>query len=141
MQVIILAGGRGSRFLKLTDQIPKPMIKIAEIPLIVHVMSIYTSRGYNKFLICVGYLSKVIVNYFSQFRHGTEGIYGIYTHPLLGEIKLAFSDGGESSTTARRLFILEKKLDDKFMLTYADGIADIDLNGIICSHLKKNCRR
>ena len=139
MQVIILAGGRGSRFLNLTDQIPKPMVKIAEMPLIVHVMSVYTSRGYNMFLICTGYLSKVIVNYFSQYRHGTEGIYGIYTHPLLGEIKLAFSDGGETCTTAKRLLLLKDILDDKFMLTYADGVADVDLNGVMCSHLKGNC--
>lgn len=139
MQVILLAGGRGSRFLNLTDQIPKPMVKIAETPLIVHVMSIYTSRGYNKFLICTGYLSEVIVNYFSQYRHGTEGIYGIYTHPRLGEIKLAFSDGGETSTTAKRLLLIKEILDDKFMLTYADGVADVDLNGVVCSHLKNNC--
>ena len=139
MQVVLLAGGRGSRLLNLTEQIPKPMVEISKTPLIVHVMSIFTSRGYNTFLICTGYLSEVIVNYFSQYKHGIKGIYGIYLHPLLGEIKLAFSDGGESSTTAKRLFLLEKFLDDQFMLTYADGVGDVDLNEVIRRHLKNNC--
>lgn len=139
MQVIILAGGRGSRFLNLTGQIPKPMVEISSTPLILHVMSIYTSRGYNTFLICTGYLSEVIINYFSQYRHGTMGIYGIYIHPLLGEVKLAFSDGGESSTTAKRLLLLEELLEDQFMLTYADGVADVDLNRVVRSHLNNNC--
>lgn len=112
MQVVILAGGYGTRLAEETDLIPKPMVKVGEEPILVHLMRYYNSFGHSDFLVAAGYKSEVIVNYFK-----------VNAFPW----KVRVVDTGLDISTAGRLLKLNDKLDDIFMLTYGDGLGDVDL--------------
>lgn len=134
MQTVILAGGFGTRFFGITKSTPKPMIEVNGQPLIVHVMKVYVSQGYKEFIICTGYLSEVIREYFKKYCVKDIGEYSILNLPEIGEVKAAIIDTGLDSTTAKRLELVRKYLNETFFLTYADGISDIDLNELLKVH-------
>ena len=123
MKVVILAGGKGSRISFYTQKIPKPMIKIGNIPILVHIMSIYKHYGFNEFIIAAGYKSKIIEDYFSKFKK-FKNVKVIQT--------------GINSQTGERIVKLKKFLerDKNFLLTYGDGVSNINIKKIIKFHLK-----
>ena len=123
MKVVILAGGRGSRISFYTQKIPKPMIKVGNIPILVHIMNIYKSYGFNEFIIAAGYKSKIISDYFLKYKK-------------LSNIKIV--NTGINSETGERIRKLKNllKKEENFLLTYGDGVSNINIKKLIEFHLK-----
>ena len=121
MKVVILAGGFGTRLSEYTDSIPKPMVPIAGIPIIEHIMNHYSNYGHNEFFIALGYKGEVIKNYFKNSKKKNWNIHLI--------------DTGSDTLTGGRLKRLESYLNkESFLLTYGDGISDININDLIQFH-------
>ena len=120
MKVVILAGGFGTRLSEYTDTIPKPMVPIGGKPIIEHIMDIYSHYGHNEFYIALGYKGEVIKNYFQNSKKNW---------------KINLIDTGSDTFTGGRLKRLEKYLSSEpFLLTYGDGISNIDINELINFH-------
>lgn len=123
MKVVILAGGYGTRLSEYTKTIPKPMIKVKGKPLIVRIMKHYSKYGFKDFYIALGYKGHVIKEYFKNKNFGW---------------KINLVDTGKNTMTGGRLKRLKKFLkEETFMLTYGDGIADINIKKLLNFH-KKN---
>ena len=120
MQVVILAGGMGTRLKEHTKLIPKPMVKILRKPIISHIINHYQKFGLYKFIIASGYKSKFIENYFKN----KQNIKVIYT--------------GNKSLTGGRIRRLKNYINGPFFLTYGDGISDIDIKKLYKFHLSHN---
>ena len=124
MNIVILAGGFGTRISEYTKSIPKPMIKIKGKPIIEHIINHYKSFGYKKFFIAGGYKYKIIENYFKKKKEKNIDIKIINT--------------GLNTMTGGRLKKLQKFLNKKtFMLTYGDGLSDINLRKLLSFHKNK----
>tara|TARA_X000000950_G_scaffold242387_1_gene296720 strand:- start:16 stop:714 length:699 start_codon:yes stop_codon:yes gene_type:complete len=122
MKVVILAGGFGTRLSEYTDTIPKPMVPIGGKPIIEHIINIYSSYGHKEFFIALGYKGEVIKNHFNNFDK---------------ELKINLIDTGSDTMTGGRLKKLENHLSSEtFLLTYGDGISDININELIEFHNK-----
>lgn len=113
MQVVILAGGFGTRLSEETDLIPKPMVKIGSEPILVHLMRYFATYGHTDFLIAGGYKSQVIADYFD----GNDFPWSIQV-----------VDTGLNTSTGGRLLRLKEKLANSFFLTYGDGLGDVNLD-------------
>jgi len=122
MKVLILAGGFGTRLSEETDLIPKPLVKIGEKPILWHIMKHYSAFGYNEFVILLGYKGNMIEDYFSNQSDSSNW-------------NITFLDTGLNTDTGGRIKRAEKIVDKKpFLLTYGDGLANIDLNKLISFH-------
>tara|TARA_Y100001970_G_C14060714_1_gene764030 strand:+ start:408 stop:1106 length:699 start_codon:yes stop_codon:yes gene_type:complete len=120
MKVVILAGGFGTRLSEYTDSIPKPMVPIGGKPIIEHIMGVYANYGHKDFYIALGYKGEIIKKHFENFKK---------------EWNINLIDTGSDTLTGGRLKRLNKYLkDDDFLLTYGDGISDIDINQLIKFH-------
>ncbi len=122
MKIIILAGGFGSRLSEYTKEIPKPMVEIGGKPMIWHVMNIYTKYNYSNFLIALGHKGEIIKNYFSKNNE---------------DWNIELIDTGENTMTGGRLKRLKNFVgNETCMLTYGDGLANIDINSLLKFHKK-----
>ena len=123
IKTIILAGGLGTRISEETKKIPKPMVKIGKIPIIHHIIKIYETYGYNDFIICGGYKYKTISKYFSKIK-------------LNSNIKVI--NTGIGTMTGGRILKIKKyvKNDEKFFLTYGDGVSNVNLKKLLKYHIK-----
>lgn len=147
MKVVILAGGYGTRFGKLTDFLPKPMIPIGPYPILWHIMRIYAHYGLDDFILCLGYKAELIKEYFLNFKHynhdftiscsdgRVEPVLHARQPPSFApKVTLAYT-GLDTMTGGRVKRIAEYLGDDEeFMLTYGDGVADIDINNLAAFH-------
>lgn len=122
MKVVILAGGKGSRLAEFTRLIPKPMVRILKVPIIVRIIKHYVKYGYKEFIIASGYKSKIIEDYFSK---------------NLKHLNIKIINTGVNSMTGGRIKLLKKFINNTFMLTYGDGVCDVNLNKLLKFH-KKN---
>lgn len=123
MKVIILAGGMGTRLSEYTKSIPKPMVKIKKIPIIIHIMNHYSKSGFKDFIIATGYKSKIIEKFFRK-KIFNWNVKIIYT--------------GKNTMTGGRLKRLRKVVgNETFMMTYGDGVSNVNLKKLIKFH-KKN---
>ena len=123
MKVVILAGGMGTRISEYTKTIPKPMIKINKKPLLVHILEYYYKYGFNDFYIAAGYKGNVIKRYFKK------------KHP---KFKISIIDTGKKTMTGGRLKRLKKIIgNERFMMTYGDGVCDLNLRSLINFHKKQ----
>ena len=123
MNVVILAGGFGTRISEYTKSIPKPMIKINKEPIIVHIMKHYYNYGFNNFFVALGYKGDVIRDYFKKKNFPW---------------KVNLINTGLKTMTGGRLKRLQKYLkDETFLLTYGDGLSNVDLRKLIRFHKKK----
>ena len=146
MKVVILAGGFGTRLSEETETIPKPMVKIGGKPIIWHIMKLYSHYGYNEFIILLGYKGYVIKEYFvNYFLHQSDVTIDLVTnevniHANKSEPwKVSLIDTGLNTMTGGRIKRIEKFIgSERFMLTYGDGVANIDLNKLKEFHLKHN---
>ncbi|MBN2452694.1 MAG: glucose-1-phosphate cytidylyltransferase [Candidatus Omnitrophica bacterium] len=142
MKVVILAGGYGTRIGEETGAIPKPMVEIGGKPILWHVMKIYSSYGFNDFIICLGYKSYVVKEYFSHyFMHMSDVTFDLKNnrmeiHTSASEPwKVTMIDTGLETFTGGRLKRIEKYVgNETFMMTYGDGVGDIDMNALLRSH-------
>lgn len=122
---IILCGGIGTRLKEETEFKPKPMVKIGEKPLLWHIMKIYSHYGFNDFVIALGYKGEMIKEYFSNNNDDN--------------FNLTMVDTGQESLTGERVRRLKEYIkDDIFMLTYGDGVADINIKELLEFHKKQN---
>ena len=128
MQVVILAGGYGTRLSEETDMIPKPMVKIGDIPILRHIINYYSKFGHKDFIIAAGYKAELIDKYFK------EDLFSIKNDNLNIEV----IDTGVEVSTGGRIKYLEDQLDEEFMLTYGDGLSNVNLNDLINHHKKYN---
>ena len=125
MKVVILCGGKGTRLGFETKIIPKPMTKIDNDPIILHIIDYYRKFGYNDFILALGYKGYIIKNYFKKNNR-----------KLLSNVKCV--ETGRNTLTGSRLLRLKKYLskDENFMLTYGDGLTDQNLNKLEKFHIK-----
>jgi glucose-1-phosphate cytidylyltransferase len=125
MKVIILAGGYGTRLSEYTKTIPKPMVKIGNKPMISHIIDIYLKYGFDDFIIALGYKGKIIKKYFKKFKK---------------KIKITLADTGLNTMTGGRLKKLKKffSKNEDFMVTYGDGLANINIKRLVQFHKKHN---
>ena len=144
MKVVILAGGFGTRLGDLTEFIPKPMVTINTKPILWHIMRHYSSYGFNEFILALGYKSEVVKRYFLDYYQLNSSITvdlqngNVSFHdgdPLNWKVTLV--DTGLDSMTGGRLRRLEPYLgDDPFLLTYGDGLSDINIAQLVTFHLE-----
>lgn len=147
MKVVILCGGLGTRFREETEFRPKPMTEIGGKPLLWHIMKIYSHYGFNDFVLCLGYKGYVIKEYFSHyFLHTSDVTFNlrkneIKVHSTISEPwKITLVDTGQDTMTGGRLKRVQKYVGDKtFMMTYGDGVADINIKELVEFH--KNRRK
>jgi glucose-1-phosphate cytidylyltransferase len=146
MKTIILAGGYGTRLGNITEAIPKPMVKIGNKPIIWHIMKIYSHYGYKDFIISLGYKAEVIKEYFynydiynSDYRInlGTKEI-NLINNQEEADWIVTLVDTGLDTLKGARIKRLEKYLDDINMITYGDGVADINIANLIEFHKSHN---
>ena len=123
MKVVILAGGLGTRISEESDTQPKPMIKIGGMPVLLHIMKIYSYYKINEFIICLGYKGDVIKNFFSNYDSTPWNVQLI--------------DTGLDTMTGGRLKRIQEHIDDTFCVTYGDGLSDININNLISFHKEK----
>lgn len=144
MKVVIFAGGFGTRLMEETTTIPKPMIEIGGKPILWHILKIYASQGFNEFIICCGYKGDVIKEYFLDYNLNNAdftvnvGDNSIELHRTnLDKFKVTLVNTGLETNTAGRLKKIKKYIDGTFMLTYGDGVCDIDITKLIAFHKAK----
>jgi glucose-1-phosphate cytidylyltransferase len=142
MKVVILAGGFGTRISEHTEAIPKPMLPVGGKPLLWHIMQRYASFGHTEFVIALGYKEEVIRDYFLNYylnssdfeinlKDGTVQI--INSAELDWKVKLIST--GLDTMTGGRIKRLEKHLEgEQFMMTYGDGVCDVDLDELVNTH-------
>jgi glucose-1-phosphate cytidylyltransferase len=142
MKVVIFAGGIGSRITEESHLKPKPMIEIGDKPILWHIMKIYSSQGFNDFIICLGYKGFVIKEYFlNYFLHNSDITINLNTNNVESHysnsesFKITLIDTGLETKTAGRLLRVKENIgDEDFMLTYGDGVADINLHELLKFH-------
>jgi glucose-1-phosphate cytidylyltransferase len=142
MKTVILAGGMGTRLAEETDLTPKPMVEIGGPPILWHIMKIYSTYGFKEFVVAVGYKGEVIKNYFLNYYY------------LRNDFSISFADGkldvhdrsrddwvvhvvdtGAATATGGRVKRLERWLSgETFLMTYGDGVADVDLPSLVSFH-------
>ena len=120
MKIVILCGGLGSRLAEETKLMPKPMVRIGSLPIIRHIINYYKSFGFNEFILATGYKKNILENYFKKEK----------------KIKCIFT--GNNTLTGGRLLRLKKYFskNENFMLTYGDGLSNVDLKKLLKFHLK-----
>ena len=124
MKVVILAGGFGTRLSEYTKSIPKPMVKINGKPILVYIIEHYLKYGFNDFYIALGYKGNYIKNFFKKNKFNC---------------KINLIDTGLKTMTGGRLKRLKKKIkNETFLLTYGDGVSDVNLQNLVKFHKKKN---
>ena len=142
MKVVILAGGLGTRISEETEIRPKPMVEIGGMPILWHIMKIYSSQGFNEFIICLGYKGFLIKEYFANyFLHLSDITIELSTgntevHDCKSEkIKMTLIDTGIQTQTGGRIKRVGKYIGtETFMLTYGDGLADINIKNLLKFH-------
>jgi glucose-1-phosphate cytidylyltransferase len=142
MKVVILAGGLGSRLSEETVSRPKPMVTIGGMPMLWHIMKIYSAQGLNDFIICLGYKGYMVKEYFANYSlHMSDVTFDLANDSM--EVhrnhaepwRVTLVDTGEATQTGGRLRRVRHHIgDEEFCLTYGDGVADIDLARLRACH-------
>lgn len=143
MKVVILAGGFGTRISEESDVKPKPMIEIGNMPILWHIMKYYSYYGWNEFILCCGYKANTIKDFFANYYLHTSDVTFDFTkenafaiHNNVAEPwKVTLVDTGLNTMTGGRIKRIEPYIDEEdFMLTYGDGVADVDLKALLDCH-------
>ncbi len=143
MKVVIFAGGKGTRISEESHLRPKPMIEVGGKPILWHIMKSYAEYGHNEFIICLGYKGYMIKEYFLNYHFHNADVTvdlsdnSVEVHKSKSEnFKVTLVDTGLETMTAGRLKRIEPYIDknEDFMLTYGDGVADIDLDKELSFH-------
>ena len=141
MQVVILAGGLGTRISEESHLRPKPMIEIGGYPILWHIMKIFSHHGLNEFVICCGYRGYIIKEYFANYiLHSSDVTLDATTgemtyHQSVAEPwKVTLVDTGRDTMTGGRLKQVAPYLEDRFCMTYGDGVADVDIPALVRFH-------
>lgn len=142
MKVVILAGGLGTRLSEETVIKPKPMVEIGGMPILWHIMKIYSAHGFNEFIICLGYKGYIVKEYFANyFLHQSDvtidlknnhiQVHDSYAEPW----KITLVDTGKDSMTGGRIKRIQHHIgNEPFMLTYGDGVGNVDISALVAFH-------
>ncbi|MDB4497812.1 glucose-1-phosphate cytidylyltransferase [Gammaproteobacteria bacterium] len=144
MKVVLLAGGFGTRLSEATQIIPKPMVEVGGKPIIWHIMKIYSHYGFNDFIICCGYKQYVIKEYFANyFRHNCDMTVNLADNSIevldnhSEDWKVTMVDTGLNTLTGGRIKRIQKYVgNEPFLLTYGDGVGDVDIQATLDAHKK-----
>lgn len=144
--VVIFCGGKGTRLKEETEFKPKPMVTIGGKPMLWHIMKIYSHYGFNKFILCLGYRGDYIKDYFLRHKFLSSDFSLKNGDPTICAENLAeanweitFADTGEETMTGERLLMVKKYVpNDLFMVTYGDGVSNIDINALVEFHKNQN---
>ncbi|MFH0730460.1 MAG: glucose-1-phosphate cytidylyltransferase [Pseudomonadota bacterium] len=144
MKIVILCGGLGTRIREETEFRPKPMVNIGPRPILWHIMKIYAHHGFNDFILALGYKGDMIRNYFCHYELMNNDItieLGKPEHLCVHHCheengwRITLANTGERSLKGARLKRLEKYItEDTFMMTYGDGVADVDIKALLAFH-------
>ena len=141
MKVVILAGGRGTRIQEESLIKPKPLIEIGSKPIIWHIMKTYSHYGFKEFVICCGYKGYLIKEYFANFSlHNSDVTIDIKKNEIKvhknnnEDWKISLIDTGDDSLTGGRILRIKDFVDEEFLLTYGDGVADVNISKLIEHH-------
>jgi glucose-1-phosphate cytidylyltransferase len=146
MKVVIFAGGLGTRISEETDIRPKPMVEIGGKPILWHIMKIYSHYGFNEFVVCLGYKGHIIKEYFmNYFLHNSDITFDVANNKMeihssnTESFKVTLVETGLDTKTAGRLQQVKKYIgNEDFMLTYGDGVSDVNLHELIAFHKAHN---
>jgi glucose-1-phosphate cytidylyltransferase len=148
MPVVILCGGLGTRLREETERLPKPLVEIGEMPILWHIMKIYSHHGFRRFILCLGYKSWLIKEFFLRYREYVSD----FTLEMRGDHQPAFHDSngaeenwsvtcaetGLLTATGARLWRVRDYIDtDTFMFTYGDGIGRVDVSALLDFHYEQ----
>jgi len=142
MKVVIFAGGLGTRISEETDARPKPMVEIGGKPILWHIMKIYSGYGFNDFIVCLGYKGYLIKEYFmNYFLHNADLTIDLTDNHVQfhnnnsEKFKVTLVDTGLDTKTAGRLKAVQRYIgDEDFMLTYGDGVCDVNMADLLEYH-------
>ncbi len=144
MKVVILCGGLGTRLREETEYRPKPMVNIGNKPILWHVMKMYAHYGFTEFVLCLGYKGQMIKEYFLNYEVLNTDFTVELDHQKQIDIhnnhtetgwRITLADTGENALKGARLKRVQKYIDgDLFLLTYGDGVANIDLHALLAFH-------
>jgi len=145
MKVVILAGGLGTRLSEETTVKPKPMVEIGGMPILWHIMKIYSHYGFNEFIICLGYKGFYIKEFFANyFLHMSDVTYDLSTNKM--EVhnhscepwKVSLIDTGNETMTGGRILRVKKYVgNETFLMTYGDGVGDVNIDKLLTYHKSK----
>src|SRR5579859_1950480 len=144
VKVVILAGGQGTRMREETEYRPKPMVEIGGHPIIWHIMKLYAHHGLRDFVVCLGYRGNMIKEFFLNYEAMTNDFtvclgrkHQVDFHGAHAEqdYRVTLSDTGQNTMTGGRVRRIEKFIDgDTFLVTYGDGVSDVDLGALLAFH-------
>jgi glucose-1-phosphate cytidylyltransferase len=144
-KVVILAGGKGTRIAEETEFRPKPMVRVGEKPILWHIMKIFATHGYKDFIICLGYKGEMIKEHFLNYKAmnsdftitlGKRDQIQLHGDNSEDDWTVTLSDTGLESLTGSRIKKIERFIQgDTFLLTYGDGLADINIRELVSFHL------
>ncbi len=144
MKIVILAGGYGTRIRDVADDIPKPMIPIGHYPILWHIMKYYASYGHHDFVLCLGYKGNVIREFFLNYEAytrdvtlmlGNSSVLSFHNNHAESDWKVTLADTGFNAMTGARIARIAHYIaEDDFMLTYGDGVGDVDLDALMSFH-------
>ena len=146
MKAVILAGGFGTRLSEYTETIPKPMVTIGDVPILIHIMSLYSKYNINEFIIATGYKSKMIDDFFTQNSHKLsndtdETKVFEFNHSIMksnNNCKVTTCFTGQDTMTGGRLLRLKNIIgEENFLLTYGDGLSNVNIESLIKFHKKE----
>jgi glucose-1-phosphate cytidylyltransferase len=144
MKVVLLAGGLGTRLSEETDTKPKPMVEIGGKPILWHIMKLYANYGFNEFVICAGYKAYIIKDFFYHyFMHSADMTFDMcsnqvtYHNSHAEPWKVTVVDTGLNSMTGGRIKRVQEYIgNDTFLLTYGDGVSDVNIKELVQYHKK-----
>lgn len=142
MKVVILAGGLGTRLMEETEARPKPMVEIGNKPILWHIMKMYAQYGFNDFVLCLGYKSQIIKEYFlNYYLYNSDMTIELEKNKIdvhfsnSESFKVTLVDTGLATNTAGRIKRIKKYVEDQtFMLTYGDGVSNVDIRQLLAYH-------
>lgn len=145
MKVVLLAGGLGTRLSEETVLKPKPMVEIGGMPMLWHIMKMYSAHGYNDFVVCLGYKGYVVKEYFANyFMHKSDITIDLATNSMMVHDtnaepwKITLVDTGADSMTGGRVKRIQKHVgNEPFMLTYGDGVSNVNIAKLVEFHKSK----
>jgi len=142
MKTVILAGGFGTRISEETSVLPKPMVEIGGMPILWHIMKMYSSYGHNDFIICLGYKGNIIKDFFTNYYlHNSNFTIDLKTNSIeilnnsIEPWKVTLVDTGEKTMTGGRLKRVRDYIgDETFFMTYGDGVSDVNIDKVLAFH-------
>jgi glucose-1-phosphate cytidylyltransferase len=146
MKVVILAGGLGTRLIEKTDVKPKPMVEVGDMPILLHIMKIYSYYGFNDFIICLGHKGNVITDFFKSYFSKNQNLEIIKSSESTliipndnSDWKINLVDTGQDTMTGGRISRVRKLIqNNRFFLTYGDGLSNVNINSLLEYHKLHN---